>query len=59
MKYAILFTLGLLLFMWGDILGARVMNRNSVSQHVQFSSRSDRRPNVWPFELFLTPAHKL
>lgn len=46
-------------FILADVFGARYIARNSVSQHVIFSSRADRYPNVWPFEWFLAPSHKL
>lgn len=59
MKYLVLFLLGLILIAYSDFRGSRILNRNAVSQHAQFSSRADHRPNVWPFELFLSPAHKL
>lgn len=49
----------LIAFVLADVFGARRFNRNSISQHAQFSSRSDHRPNIWPFELFLSPGHKL
>jgi hypothetical protein len=59
MKIQFLFVVALVAFALLDIFGARYLNRNSVSQHALFSSTPDHRPNVWPFELFLSPSHKL
>jgi hypothetical protein len=59
MKYVPIILVVFFCFVFADVFGARLISRNTVSQHVRFSTRADRYPDVWPFELFLSPVHKL
>jgi hypothetical protein len=58
MKPLIFCALGFAAILASDYFGSGYLSHNSPSQHVTFSDRPDRKPNMWPFELMLTPSHK-